>query len=345
MIRPAFLFPILALSCLAHAQARPDDLLTKPDTWHATPEARAAIISILTLQTPHGGWPKNYSLAATRPARPGTPTIDNGATYTELRVLARHVRVTAYPQAREAFDRGLDYLLRMQYPNGGFPQVFPLETGYSRHITFNDNATLGVLLLLRDVATAKPDFAFTTPDQQSRSALAFARGLDCVLRCQIRNGETLTLWGQQHDEVNLAPTSARSYELASVASTESAGLVLLLMDQPNPDARTRAAIEAAVAYFQLTRISGVAYERVEGPQYESGRDRVLRADPAAPPLWARFYELGPFPAKPLFVDRDGKPRPRMQDLSHERRNGYAWYSTAPAKVLARHPEWRAHLQP
>ena len=51
-----------------------------------------------------------------------------------------------------AFRRGLDYLLKAQYPNGGWPQFYPLRNGYWSHITYNDDAMAGVLELLRDVA-------------------------------------------------------------------------------------------------------------------------------------------------------------------------------------------------
>jgi PelA/Pel-15E family pectate lyase len=32
------------------------------------------------------------------------------------------------------------YLLAAQFPNGGWPQVWPLEGGYHDAVTFNDNA-------------------------------------------------------------------------------------------------------------------------------------------------------------------------------------------------------------
>ena len=79
-------------------------------------------------------------------------TIDNGATYTQLSFLARVYTAQHQEQHRESFLKGLDYLLKAQYANGGWPQFYPDLSGYYKHITYNDDAMIGVLKLLRDVA-------------------------------------------------------------------------------------------------------------------------------------------------------------------------------------------------
>ena len=72
-------------------------------------------------------------------------TIDNDATYTQMRYLARVFTATRLTRFQAAFRRGLDYLLKAQYPNGGWPQFYPLRDGYWSHITYNDDAMVGVL--------------------------------------------------------------------------------------------------------------------------------------------------------------------------------------------------------
>ena len=57
-----------------------------------------------------------------------------GQATTEIQFLARvgnHAAVL----------RGLDYTFAAQFPNGGWPQVWPLEGGYHDAITFNDGAS------------------------------------------------------------------------------------------------------------------------------------------------------------------------------------------------------------
>jgi PelA/Pel-15E family pectate lyase len=64
------------------------------------------------------------------------------------------------------------------------------------------------------------------------------------------------------------------------------------------------------------------------------------SDPAAPPMWARFYEIGT--NRPMFVGRDGIVREHLADIEHERRNGYAYLGGWPRELLEKeYPAWRA----
>src|SRR5205823_5046021 len=159
-------------------------------------------------------------------------------------------RITSRQAYRDAFVRGLKFIFDSQYPNGGWPQRFPLQDNYGRHITFNDGAMIGVMNLLKDIAESKPDFAFLSDDDRKQSQAAFDRGVDCILKCQIKSNGELTAWCQQHDEITFAPAKARAYELPSVSGDESDDIVLLLMRVDHPDARVRQSIDAAVAWFE-----------------------------------------------------------------------------------------------
>ena len=44
--------------------------------------------------------------------------------------------------------------------------------------------------------------------------------------------------------------------------------------------------------------------------------------------WARFYELGT--DRPIYGDRDGEVHYTLEELSQERRDGYAWHGRWPA---------------
>ena len=68
-------------------------------------------------------------------------------------------------------------------------------------------------------------------------------------------------------------------------------------------------------------------------------DRVVVQDPAAPPLWARFYEIGT--DRPVFEGRDQVVRYSVAEIEPERRNGYRWYTDEPSKLLNEdYPAWR-----
>jgi PelA/Pel-15E family pectate lyase len=72
----------------------------------------------------------------------------------------------------------------------------------------------------------------------------------------------------------------------------------------------------------------------------TGLDHRLIDDPAAPPLWARFYALDT--GRPLFANRDGVPRDRLSDVVSERRNQYHWYGTwADTLLREEYPRWCA----
>jgi PelA/Pel-15E family pectate lyase len=317
----------------------------------ATPEAIAIADNLLAYQHKSGGWPKNVAmekpltdadraaLAARdeqKPKSENAPTIDNGSTTSQIRFLAAVFAASGHERHRDAVLRGLDYLLAAQYPNGGWPQFFPLRKGYYSHITFNDDATLNVLEILRAIATGEKPYDFVDQPRRIRGADALRRGIDCVLRCQIVVDGKPTVWAAQHDETTFAPAAARKFEPACFTSQESAGLVRFLMsiDQPSPE--IIASIRGAVVWFERTKITGLRFARINTPE---GRDGIVTPDPTAGPLWARFYELGT--ERPIFIGRDEVIHYSLTEIERERRGGYAWYDDRPAEVLKKYPAWAA----
>lgn len=323
-----------------------DGLLRRKAEWYATAEARDAADRVLRYQSREGAWPKNTDLLAPATAAEIDETnhggkgntIDNGATTAPITFLALAGNATRHAPYHAAALRGIDYLLASQYANGGFPQFFPLRKGYYTHITYNDGAMINVLTLLREVARGRAPFAFVDTARRARAADAGARGLDCILKTQIRQNARPTVWCAQHDEVTLAPAWARAYEPPSLSGAESVGVVRFLMTVENPSPEIVAAIEGAVAWFHAVVITGQRLDRIKRP--DGRTERTITPDPAAPRLWARFYELGT--NRPLFMDRTSKPVYDFMQIAYERRSGYNYHTTAPADLLDRdYPAWRA----
>lgn len=328
------------------------ECLGQPAAWYASAEARRIADNVMRYQRASGGWPKNVEMAATlsEAARARIAqdrdqtdsTIDNGATTTQLRFLAGVQAVAPRPEIASAIQRGLDYLLAAQYPNGGWPQFWPKPRGYASHITFNDDAMVNVLALLRVVAAGEAGFAFVDADRKSRAKRAVDRGVACILRCQVIMNGRRTVWCAQHDERTLQPAGARSYEHPSLSGGESVGIVRFLMRLDSPDPSVVEAVEAAVAWFRESRLTGIRVVRKPDPKLAKGYDAVVLSDAGAPPLWARFYEIGT--NRPIFSGRDGVIKTRLADIEYERRTGYSWYTTAPARLLAEeYPAWRRRL--
>jgi pectinesterase len=341
---------VMLVACPAATTAARLDvssLTDKPDAWFTSPEGKRILDNVLSWQNPVGGWWKAYDANTPRPAEPipdnsgwhSTSTFDNRATYSELRLLARAFRVTQDARYRDAFLRGMKFVFDAQYPNGGWPQRFPLEDNYGRHITFNDGAMTEVMQLLKDIADERPDFAWCEPDLRGRARAAFERGVKCIVDAQIKVNGRLTAWCQQHDERTLAPTGARKYELPSIAGAESAGILHVLMEVEQPSDEVRRSIRAGAAWFESAKITGKRFVRKRDPSLPKGRDRVIVDDPAAEPMWARFYDIDT--NRPFFCGRDGVKKWTLAEVEPERRNGYAWYGGWGAEVAKEYAKWAA----
>ncbi|WP_165075953.1 pectate lyase [Paludisphaera rhizosphaerae] len=307
----------------------------KPPEWYRGEEGRKITACILSNQSPAGDWPKNFDTSAvpyTGDRNKIEGTFDNGATFGELRFLARAFQATGDAVDREAFLRGFDHATAAQYPNGGFPQHFPTSRkGYDRHITFNDGTMVNILQFLRDVADSD-DFAFVDAGRSAAAVKAFDKGIACILACQIKVNGKLTAWCAQHDETTLAPAPARAFELVSISGGESGGILQLLMSLPNPSPEVVQAIEAGVTWYDSAKLTGIRQEIHE-------KNKVIVQDPAAPPLWARFYEVDT--NRPFFCGRDGVKKYDVAEIEAERRNGYAWYGNWGEAVAKRYAAWQA----
>lgn len=344
--RPWLLGPVTAVVALLAPgvlwAAGANDYLKNPDEWFGGDEAARIAANILSWQADEGGWPKNTDTVSNPYTGKRTslaPTFDNGATTDELRFLARMYPATQDERYQAAFGRGLTYILKAQYATGGWPQFYPPSKQYHRHITFNDNAMVRLMLFLSEVA-ATDRYAFVPPERRKAAQQAFDKGIACILKCQIRAGGKLTAWCAQHDELDYSPRPARTFEPASLSGCESVGIVRLLMSLENPRPEVVQAIEAAVAWFEAAQLPGIRIEEQPVQDAPGGKDRVVVKDPAAPPMWARFYEIGT--NQPIFCDRDGVAKKTLAEIGHERRNGYSWLGYWPQRLLEKeYPAWKA----
>jgi PelA/Pel-15E family pectate lyase len=307
--------------------------IKKGDDWFRSAEGRAITANVLSWQSTEGSWPKNLDTTVAHQDEALKGTFDNGATTGELRYLARAFTATNDDKVKGAFLRGVDHILAAQYANGGWPQFYPPGDGYHRYITFNDHTMVRLMNLLRDVGT-RPEFAFVDPPRRQACSDAFDRGVKCILATQVRVDGTLTVWCAQHDERTLEPRPARTFELASLSSAESVGILELLMSIEQPTAKIIAAVDAGVNWFEAVKLTGIRETKVDG-------DKRIINDPDAPALWARFYEIGT--NRPVFAGRDGVKRYSIAEIEPERRNGYAWYGSWPQNLPAKHKAWKERL--
>jgi PelA/Pel-15E family pectate lyase len=305
--------------------------------WFASEEARGQADRVGEWQSPAGGWTKSndYSISPS-PKKDKSDvwsagTFDNDATILEMRFLMRVIaaadgdkRINVW---QATFLRGLQYIFNAQYPNGGFPQIYPLGGGYHDAITYNDNAMGRVLELLRDIAAGRAEYAFVSAEQRTEASRRFALGIDCILKSQIVDSSgRRTVWGQQHDMLTLKPCAARNFEPIAASASESTSLVKLLMGLPAPSKEVNDAVNGAVEWFGKVALRDAAW-----------RKHHLEALTGAEPLWARMYEIGT--DKPVFGDRDRTIHYDVSEISAERQNGYAWFGTWPETTLQEYKKW------
>lgn len=278
------------------------------------------IADIVKNQQPDGGWIKYYGEKREEWSK---STIDNKATYTEIRRLVAEYIKTKDSTYSDAAIKGINFLLNMQYDNGGWPQVYK-SSGYHTHITYNDDAMVNVMILLDEIANRKGDFSFVEINLANRCKTAVDKGVDCILKTQVNVNGKLTAWGQQHDEVTLKPTTARAYEVVSFSSGESSGIVKFLKTRPaTPEITT--SIKAAVEWFKATAITGIKVVKANGDV------TVVNDSSVKTPIWARFYQIGT--NKPMFIGNDGIVKDKLADIDQERRTGYAWYGNWGSSIV------------
>ncbi|RMZ59171.1 pectate lyase [Chryseobacterium nematophagum] len=299
-------------------------------------------------QLPNGGWGKqledksvvNYSLQIDKnllkkikATGNDHATIDNNATSREINGLMKAYKATQNPDYLKAAERGIQYLLSMQYDNGGFPQYYPNTGLYRKQITYNDNAMINALTVLYNAAEGKNSFEGVDIKLKTKSKRAVEKGIECILKTQVLQKGNPTIWADQYNEVSLQPDKARAFEPISLATGESVGIVRFLMMQPITPAIEKS-IQSAIQWFVENKMEGYSYNVVK----QNGKTIRVLAEDKNSVIWARFYDINN--NKPLFGDRDGSVKYNYNEVSEERRNGYSWFGDFAEKLISKeYPKW------
>lgn len=308
--------------------------------------------NMLAYQRSVGGWPKavgkvvvnydkvlseNERIAIKADSLRSDATIDNKATSKEIRYLIKAYKAKLDPRYLAAVEKGIDYLLEAQYENGGWSQYYPDHSSYRGEITYNDNAMINVLNILQDIVEGKNDFDQVSSSYKTKAEQSVQKGISCILKTQIAVNGKLTVWCAQYDEKTMKPAKARSFELISLSGSESVGITDFLMRIKKPSAEVKQAINSAMAWFEQSKIEGYDLVLVDDPKNPNEKDKVFVAKPGSV-IWARFYDIDT--NEPFFCGRDGIKKKTIAEIDKERRVGYAWYGTWPAKLLDnKYPAW------
>jgi PelA/Pel-15E family pectate lyase len=322
-----------------------------PPAWYGSAEALQLAATVLSYQTPTGGWskgidyrngPRAAGMSWTNNA--GNPwhycgTLDNRSTTSQMEFLAGLHAATGHQGARDGIARGLEWLLAAQYPNGGWPQNYPIEPGYHEAITLNDGAMLHALELLLSASEGREPFTFVNAGLRQRAAEAVTKGFACLLAAQVQVDGKPAVWCAQHDPLSLVPVAARLKEPPSLSGAESAELLRFLMRRGPISPELVQSIEGGLQWLANHRIVGLRKTKSADGKTD------YTADPDSTEIyWARFYDLST--GAPIFAGaQDGIIYSSFHEMAQNNVVAYDYFTTKPAELLAIERErWMRHVQ-
>ena len=220
---------------------------------------------------------------------------------------------------RDVIFRGLQCIIDTQKNGAWENKVHP-------HITYNDEATQGVMFLLFDIlGNENGEWGFVRGSLRDKLDRAYERGIESILKCQVIVDGT-GVWGQQHSHETFLPVRGRNYEPAGWAPIESCTILDVLRNDltrfPNGDRsdRVRRAFNMAIAWFIKYRKTGLDW----------CRDGATEG-------WGRYHEIPS--GRIIFGNREGEILYDYHQMTDERKGGYYWGGNFPLKVI---PELKAY---
>lgn len=219
-------------------------------------------------------------------------TLDDGSTQTAIRLVAQADRALGFkhPAIHESARIAGEALLKAQYPNGAFPQVWkapvPAQPVIKASLPRYDWRTEGKVKNYWDMYTLNDGLVGTVSDtlhdladvyQDDRYRVAIRKLGDFLILAQMPDPQPA--WAQQYGYA-MHPIWARRFEPPAVTGGESQDAIetLLKIHRWTGDAKYLQPIPAALAYLKRSRLP-------------DGR-------------LARYYELAT--NKPLYMNRNGK---------------------------------------
>jgi PelA/Pel-15E family pectate lyase len=187
----------------------------------------------------------------------GNATFDDMASIRCCEFLLRIYLEKNNPVFKPALGKAIDFVLKSQYPVGGWPQRFPLSyehpymgfPDYSSFITLNDGAMEGIINFLINCYNALGDKKFIDP---------IYRAMHCIRMLQYES--PVAGWGLQYNPVDLKLATARPFEPAALASNGTTdGIEMLLrFYRLTGDKRFLEGVPAAFGFLETIKLNDQA---------------------------------------------------------------------------------------
>ncbi|HKJ44145.1 MAG TPA: pectate lyase [Sunxiuqinia sp.] len=180
----------------------------------------------------------------------GNSTFDDDVTSDAAKFLLRMYLEKLDPKYKPALDKAINFILKSQYPIGGWPQRYPLmhdfnkqgHPDYSSYYTFNDDVTWENVHFLIQCYLTLGEERFLDP---------IRRGMNFYIVSQDGSGA----WALQLDP-SLHPAGARTYEPTALVSNTTFGNAMLLLKfyEYTGDKKYLARVPAAIKWLEKTQL-------------------------------------------------------------------------------------------
>lgn len=210
----------------------------------------------------------------------GNATFDDSNTSSATRFLLRFYLASKSEKYRQPLLKALDFMLIAQYPNGAFPQRFPLRhdfvhdgfPDYTSYYTLNDGAAKGNIEVLLEAYQHLGD---------KRYLESAKRAVDFLIAVQ--GPEDQAGWAEQYHPDTMQPVKARTHEPAGFVVRESEQVIELLQTfyKMTGDRRYLRPIPMCLAWFDRLNREAIEFKHPPARYYELGSNLpvyVLRTD-------------------------------------------------------------------
>ena len=214
----------------------------------------------------------------------GNATFDDDTTASPTKFLLDLYLITLEPEYRRPLLKALDFVLESQYPNGSWPQRYPLSrefphqgrADYTSAYTFNDDVTSNNIYLLSEA------YRGLGSEHYQRAA---RRGMDFYILSQLPAPQAG--WALQYDS-EMRPVGGRTYEPAGLCVDQT---ISNLEDLKNfyRISGDRRYLEPIAKAIRWLKDSAIHNDRIKGFSH------------------ANFYEIGS--NQPLVIHHDHRTRP------------------------------------
>ena len=316
-------------------------------------EGKRIAENVIDYQLETGGWPKNKPMQDRLSPREREVvrswknhyiegTIDNGATLTEIRFMAKMYALHHDPRYLESVERAIDFIISLQYPSGGFSQCDQRKVGYWNRVTFNDGAMIGAMGVMRDVAKGNAPFDFEmNAETREKCRASYMKGIDFVLKAQIVQNGVKTVWCQQHDPVTYEPLGGRAFELAALTAGESNPIVRMLMEVDDPSEEIVDACLKAADWYERSVLTGYTLGKCTLASGATGACLVKTDDPKDR-IWARFYTLED--NRPFTANRQGEKIFNFDAQLRGDEMSYRWFLQHEDRLIRDVRKWAYGLE-